>query len=105
MDSPSRFLPPSSFSLVNFLVAVGNGFRRVAVFASVRSVLIDQVSVMSRISFRGMLLQTAVGWSLGVQADDPTEGRSNAIEAFQAEDVDLPLEEARWCVEGLEQQK
>ena len=105
MDSPPRFLPPSSSSLVNFLVAVGNGFRRVAVFASVCSVLIDQVSVMSRISFRGMLLQTAVGWSLGVQVDDPTEGCSNAIEAFQAGDVDLALEEARWCVEGLDQQK
>ena len=52
-----------------------------------------------------MSLQTAVRWSLGVQADDPMEGRSNAIEAFQAEDVDLALEEARWCVEGLEQQK
>ena len=60
---------------------------------------------MSRISFRGMLLQTAFGWSLGVQVDDSKEGRSNAIEAFQAEDVDLALEEARWCVEGLEQQK
>ncbi|MEM7363614.1 MAG: hypothetical protein AAF525_06285 [Pseudomonadota bacterium] len=60
---------------------------------------------MSRILFRGMLLLTAVGWSLGVQAEDPTEGCSNAIEAFQAEDVDLALEEARWCVEGLEQQK
>ena len=72
MDSPPQFLPPSSFSLVNFLVAVGNGFRRVAVFGSVCSVLIDQVSVNSRISFRGMLLQTAVGWSLGAQVDDPT---------------------------------
>ena len=52
-----------------------------------------------------MLLQTAVGWSLGVQVDDPTEGWSTAIEAFQAEDVDLALEEARWCVEGLDQEK
>ena len=52
-----------------------------------------------------MLLQTAVGWSLGVQDDDPTEGCSNAIEAFQAEDVDLALVEERWCFEGLDQQK
>ena len=60
---------------------------------------------MSRIVFRGMLVLVALGWSLGVQAEDPTEGCTNAIEAFEADDIDLALEEARWCVEGLEQQK
>ena len=48
-----------------------------------------------------MLVMVALGWSLGVQAEDPAEGFTSAIEAFQADDVDLAVEDAPWCVEGL----
>ncbi|MAV25189.1 MAG: hypothetical protein CMQ05_03600 [Gammaproteobacteria bacterium] len=32
-----------------------------------------------------MLVMTALGWSLGVQAEDPTEGFTSAIEACHAD--------------------
>lgn len=60
---------------------------------------------MLRNLFRGMVVFVVLGWSLSVQAEDPTQGCANAIDAFEAKDIDLALEEARWCVEGLEQQK
>lgn len=38
-------------------------------------------------------------------ADNPVEGCKNAVEAFADDDLELALEEARWCLEGLEQAK
>lgn len=38
-------------------------------------------------------------------AETPVDGCKSAIEAFEDDDLELALEEARWCVELLEQQK
>lgn len=52
------------------------------------------------------LVSMALLFSASAWADDnPIEGCENAIEAWEDEDTTLALEEARWCVEGLEQVK
>ena len=38
-------------------------------------------------------------------ADSAVDGCKSAIKAFESKDVDGALEEARWCVEALEQEK
>jgi hypothetical protein len=42
---------------------------------------------------------------LALAQGNPTEGCANAIDAYKDGDVELALEEVRWCLEGLEQIK
>jgi hypothetical protein len=50
-------------------------------------------------------LLVAGAWVTPAWAESPVDGCKSAIEAFEDEDIELALEEARWCVELLEQQK